>query len=46
MSMAEKEKREREWCDLQYKRHNESMNKSMSNYQAAIREKEQMEVVT
>lgn len=42
----EKEKRQREWCELEYKRHNENMNRSMNNYQQAIKERQQLELVT
>jgi hypothetical protein len=42
----DKEKRQREWCELEYKRHNENMNRSMNNYQQSLRERQQLELVT
>ncbi|TNV72720.1 hypothetical protein FGO68_gene6356 [Halteria grandinella] len=42
----ERDKRQKEWCELEYKRHNESMNRSMNNYQQAIKERQQLELVT
>jgi hypothetical protein len=36
----EKIKKQKEWCELEYKRHHENMNRSMNNYKAALKERQ------
>ena len=38
-SQEERLKKQREWCELEYKRHHESMNKSLNNYRKALKDR-------
>jgi len=42
----EKLRKQREWCEQEYKRHHESMSKSLNHYRQALKERQELEVVT
>jgi hypothetical protein len=46
LKQEERAKKQKDSCELEYKRHNDSINKSMNNYRAALKERQELEIVT
>jgi hypothetical protein len=45
-AQEEKLRKQKEWCEQEYKRHHESMSKSLNHYRQALKERQELEVVT
>jgi hypothetical protein len=39
-------RKQKEWCEQEYRRHHESMSKSLNHYRQALKERQEIEVVT